>query len=297
MATSEPKNKTEKNKISITKKNSKAVTNWYRQKKKDPKFHEAYKRRMLSYYQKRKAKLEKNPKLAEEQRKKDRDRVRLYRAKIRKNNPIKYEEIKKKNNEFNKKSMSQKSSEEKYQIWKRASEKYRSTEKGKLTRIKWKQSDKSKQYDKVFSQKYRSDPSNQKKIKKYYEDNKEKNRPLRTQYVKKRRDTDPLFKLAMSMRSRMNLFIKRSKFNKNARTFKLIGCSPDQLKEHIEKQFKYGMTWKNHGDWHIDHIKPLSLAKSTEEMNKLFHFSNLQPLWALENIKKSNKTSYRNNKI
>ena len=49
------------------------------------------------------------------------------------------------------------------------------------------------------------------------------------------------------------------------------------------------MNWKNHGEWHIDHIKPLSSAKSEEEMNKLFHYSNLQPLWASENLKKRDK--------
>ena len=98
--------------------------------------------------------------------------------------------------------------------------------------------------------------------------------------------------LAMNMRSRMRLFIKKSKFNKNTKTFKLIGCSPTQLKSYIAKKFKPGMTWQNHGDWHIDHIKPLSLAKSTIEMNKLFHYSNLQPLWAEDNLKKNNKINF-----
>jgi hypothetical protein len=61
------------------------------------------------------------------------------------------------------------------------------------------------------------------------------------------------------------------------------------LKEHIEKQFIDDMNWDNKGNWHIDHIIPLSSAKTEVELMKLFHFSNLQPLWASDNIKKSNK--------
>lgn len=269
-------------------KNSKAVVEWYRRKKKDPQFHKAYKERMKLYYQKRKAELEKNPKLAKELRIKATEKARVFRAKIKKD-PKKYEEYKKRNREYDKIRISKMSPEEKKAYWKKSSKNYRASEKGKLVRKRWKQSEKSKQYDKAYSKKYRNDPVNQVKIKKYYEDNKEKNRPKRTQYVNNRRNSDPLFKLVMSMRSRMNLFIKRSKFNKNARTFKLIGCAPSELRDHLQKQFKLGMNWKNHGEWHIDHIKPLSSAKSEEEMNKLFHYSNLQPLWALENLKKRDK--------
>jgi len=71
----------------------------------------------------------------------------------------------------------------------------------------------------------------------------------------------------------------------------LVGCDLQTLKEYIEKQFKEGMTWENHGfyGWHIDHIIPLGTAKTEEEMIKLCHYTNLQPLWALENLRKSKK--------
>jgi hypothetical protein len=71
----------------------------------------------------------------------------------------------------------------------------------------------------------------------------------------------------------------------------IIGCTPQELKEHIEKKFKEGMSWNNRDKWHIDHIIPLSSGKTEEEILKLCHYTNLQPLWAKENLEKSNKLS------
>ena len=72
----------------------------------------------------------------------------------------------------------------------------------------------------------------------------------------------------------------------------IIGCSPKELKKHIQKKFKKGMTWKNHGDWHIDHIKPLAQFDpyNDKEIIKAFRFTNMQPLWKLENLRKSKKS-------
>jgi len=90
------------------------------------------------------------------------------------------------------------------------------------------------------------------------------------------------------MKSR-EFFLKKEKIKKSNKTFELIGCTPQSLKEHLEKQFVEGMTWNNRNEWHIDHIIPLSSAKSKEEIYKLCHYTNLQPLWAEDNLKKSNK--------
>jgi len=76
---------------------------------------------------------------------------------------------------------------------------------------------------------------------------------------------------------------------KEAKTSQLIGCSWETLKAHIEKQFTKGMNWNNRGDWHIDHIIPLASAKSQKDVEALCHFSNLRPMWAIENIKKGDK--------
>jgi len=73
----------------------------------------------------------------------------------------------------------------------------------------------------------------------------------------------------------------------------MLGCTINELWIHLEKQFKQGMTRQNHGKWHIDHIIPcvsFDLTKP-EEQSKCFHYTNLQPLWASENLAKGSKIS------
>ena len=86
---------------------------------------------------------------------------------------------------------------------------------------------------------------------------------------------------------------KQKNVNKNDFTQEFLGCSPTFLKKYLEKKFKSGMNWKNYGPkgWHVDHIKPLSKfnIENIEEQYKAFHYSNLQPMWAMDNLKKSNK--------
>ena len=72
-------------------------------------------------------------------------------------------------------------------------------------------------------------------------------------------------------------------------TLTFLGYSPVQLKEHIESLFKPGMSWDNYGDWHIDHIVPISSATTFEEGIRLSQLENLQPLWAEENLVKGSK--------
>lgn len=132
--------------------------------------------------------------------------------------------------------------------------------------------------------------SNKEKVKlrrkKYYENNKDKH----LEYFNKKRNTDKIFKLKDNVRRRINIFLTSNGIIKNNSTFNIIGCSPEFLKEHIEKQFTEGMSWDLMGKYiHIDHIIPLSSAKTEEEIYKLCHYTNLQPLWAEDNMKKSNK--------
>jgi hypothetical protein len=78
-------------------------------------------------------------------------------------------------------------------------------------------------------------------------------------------------------------------FAKNSKTTEMLGSEWLSVKIHIENKFTKGMNWSNYGEWHIDHITPLAFAKTKEEIIKLCHYTNLQPLWAIDNIKKGSK--------
>jgi hypothetical protein len=110
------------------------------------------------------------------------------------------------------------------------------------------------------------------------------------EYEKNRKKIDPLYKLIRNLRSRMFNFFHKKNLTKNNRTIEIIGCEPEFLKEYIESKFTDGMTWEKMGkEIHIDHIIPLSSAKDNQEVLKLCHYSNLQPLWSIDNLRKGNK--------
>ena len=114
-------------------------------------------------------------------------------------------------------------------------------------------------------------------------------------YHSERSKIDIDFRLANSLRARVRAAITANNGSKAYRTMELVGCTIEELKDHLEQQFQPGMSWENYGDWHVDHIKPVSSFKNlgTDEdvQRQCFHFQNLQPLWASENLKKSNKSS------
>jgi hypothetical protein len=127
--------------------------------------------------------------------------------------------------------------------------------------------------------------SNYERGKKWEEKNKNKRREYKNNYSTQRLKTDILFKLKRNIRIRINKFLKNKKDNSSD----IVGCSYLCLKEHLQQNFKDNMSWDNYGEWHIDHIIPLSSAKTEEEIYVLCHYTNLQPLWAEDNLKKSNK--------
>lgn len=163
------------------------------------------------------------------------------------------------------------------------SKKYRIENKEKIKEYntKWNKENKD-YYEKYFESYYATNYEKEKERKlKWFRDNKE----YSNNYQKKRKKEDVLFRLITIMRNSVNRYLKYS----SKRTFEIIGCSPQELKEHLEKQFVFGMSWENKNLWHIDHIIPLSSARTEEDLYKLCHYTNLQPLWAEENLKKSNK--------
>lgn len=83
--------------------------------------------------------------------------------------------------------------------------------------------------------------------------------------------------------------LKRNGYTKNSKSFEILGCEYEVFKKHIERQFTDGMNWDNYGidGWHYDHIMPLSTSKSYEDTVRLNHYTNLRPLWAKDNLYKS----------
>lgn len=102
-------------------------------------------------------------------------------------------------------------------------------------------------------------------------------------------NSDPIYKLICLCRSRMYKAIKNN--SKSKSTMELLGCSGPELKKYLENQFKEGMSWANHGEWHIDHIKPIASfdLKDPTQQKLCFHYTNLQPLWKQDNMEKRDK--------
>ena len=130
------------------------------------------------------------------------------------------------------------------------------------------------------------------KRKEYYRNNKEKTIKQTTSYQISRCKIDPKYKLEKNMRCRLYHALKNQKADKLYRTKELVSCSLEELKIYIENLFTHGMSWEKVGkEIHIDHIKPccsFDLTKE-EEQKKCFHFTNLQPLWAEDNLSKGGK--------
>lgn len=126
-------------------------------------------------------------------------------------------------------------------------------------------------------------------VHKYALKNREKINNGKLKYILKRKRTDIKFNILFNLRSRLHHALKDN--CKSSKTIKLLGCTVEFLKAYLQAKFKQGMSWKNYGKWHIDHIRPCAsfdLSKPSEQ-RKCFHYTNLQPLWAKDNRKKSDR--------
>ena len=123
--------------------------------------------------------------------------------------------------------------------------------------------------------------------KEYYETNKIYIKENVRKNAMNRRHIDIDYKLLCYYRTRIYKALKGK--DKSKTTKELIGCSIEELKKYLENQFVEGMTWENYGEWHVDHIKPCaSFNFSNEyEQKECFNYTNLQPLWAIDNLRKS----------
>jgi len=147
-----------------------------------------------------------------------------------------------------------------------------------------------KNYDKWYEQ----NKENRKEYhKKWRIENVDKWRQIKRDYEKNRKSNDPLYKLISNFRTAIYQVLKENNIKKNGHYFEILKYTPEQLINHLEKQFSDEMTWDNYGDWHVDHKHPISLYNIKEigdnEFMKCWSLDNLQPMWGVDNIKKSNK--------
>lgn len=133
-----------------------------------------------------------------------------------------------------------------------------------------------------------------KKTKEYRQKNKEKLNERQNAYKNNKYQENIQYRLAVNLRARFKIALKNNQ--KKGSAVQDLGCTIDELKLYLEMQFASGMTWDNYGEWHIDHITPLSSFDLTCRMELLeaVHYTNLQPLWAEDNLRKGSKICHKN---
>ena len=164
---------------------------------------------------------------------------------------------------------------------------------GKRTRCRICQNEEGKLYRKLNSdsirikaKKYRKD--NPEKNKEWVSNNRQRSNEIKKKYDLKNRNNE-VYRMTKKVRNSIRSSFRNISFKKNNKTSEIIGCSMIEFINYIKSTFKEGMTIENHGEWHLDHIIPISKATTYEEAIKLNHYTNFQALWSIENLKKGNK--------
>lgn len=161
--------------------------------------------------------------------------------------------------------------------------------------------EKQKEYNRIYRKKRLEEL--RLKSREYYQQNKQsrqsyckkwraKNKIRLKIYFKDRKSSDPNFRIACSLRTRMSMALKQG--NKTGSAVNDLGCSIEEFRIYLSSKFSEGMNWENYGEWQIDHIFPLSKfnLSNRDEFLRAAHFSNLQPLWRTDNLSKFNKVNY-----
>jgi hypothetical protein len=202
---------------------------------------------------------------AKEYREKNREKVNSSSKKWRENNPEKYQNSVKKYLDKNPHMTS-----------KERLKKYRKNDDYRL-----RNSEKRKKYYQENKEIERE------KRKKYYQENKNLEREKNDKWRKDKIKNDGFFRMKKRLRDRIRDYMNGKSIGK--KTKEIVGLEYDEFKSYISDKFTEGMNWENYGLWHLDHIVPLCEAKNYEEVLKLNHYTNLQPLWAEDNLKKNRK--------
>lgn len=119
----------------------------------------------------------------------------------------------------------------------------------------------------------------------------ERNPGYYAEYQRNRAKRDAEFKLVKVMRSRVSMALRKSRTTKRTKLTELIGCEISELRCYLEERFEPGMSWENHGEWHIDHVRPCASFDLSDpaQQRACFHYSNMRPLWARDNLAKGKK--------
>lgn len=176
-----------------------------------------------------------------------------------------------------------------------------------IERLKEEKIKRRKEYEKEYYKKNKEKILKQ--AKEYFKDNQKIKQEKNNKRYKERRTEDPLYRLTTNIRRTIRCSLKNSGYSKKSRSYDILGCSYEEFKEHLESKFEPWMNWDNNGlyngeegyGWDIDHIIPISSAKSEEDIICLNHYTNLQPLCSYVNrvikkdtiitIKKENNVS------
>jgi hypothetical protein len=158
----------------------------------------------------------------------------------------------------------------------------------KIVRDKWRSENKERLYKDSAEWNKNNRFIANKSQKKYREANRVKINESNKKQRKELESRDPLAVMKRRLRNRTGSAFRRTYWNKKG-TVELLGAEYQIVFKRIESLFTEGMNWDNRNLWHIDHIIPLDSAKTEKELAKLCHYTNLQPLWAKDNLIKSNK--------
>lgn len=175
-----------------------------------------------------------------------------------------------------------------YQFWYKIGTSLQCKEYQRFNRRK--NAERRKEARRLYSEKWRKEnPERIKELQKnHYEKNKHKIIERNYRYAMNRKKIDINYRLTITLRQRLNKALKGN--YKNGSAVMDLGCSIKDFKSYIEAKFQPGMTWDNYGraGWHIDHIKPISKFDLTNpvQFKQAVHYTNLQPLWAVDNIRK-----------
>ncbi len=174
--------------------------------------------------------------------------------------------------------------------------------------------DKIREYQKKYRKEYfeqmddeKKNSHRQKRMEYYYrvEADRRKIRTLTTEQLEKKREynrkwrkkdwerykSEPDYRCNKLIRNILQRTLEASKQGKHSSTHEVLGYTAKEFKKHIEKQFKKGMNWKNHGEWHVDHIYPISklIEEGITDPQIINALTNLQPIWKYENLSKHNR--------